>query len=380
MPLLTEPVCRRCIYDANVPGIDFDSNGTCNYCRMVDELSQSYGTGAAEGQRRLEATLQSMRALGRGKDFDCVIGISGGTDSSYLLLKALEWGLRPLAVHYDNTWNSGIASENIRNLVQSLDVEFVTHVVRHQEVEDIVRAFLQAGVPELEAATDLGYAYLLRQVARRAKTPFILEGHSFVAEGITPLSFNYFDGRYIRSIHQRFGRENLRTYPLMTLTRFLRSVFIDRPKFIRPLWYLDYSKSRAKSLLSSEIGWKDYGGHHLENKLTAYYHSVYLPQKFGADLRNNALAAAVRSGEMDRETAAMHYATEPPFANELAAYFEMRLGLTKEEHEALLLAAPSSWHEYPTYKRHFELLRPVFALALRLQLIPESFYRKYCHR
>ncbi len=378
MPLLTEPVCRRCIYDANVPGIDFDSNGICNYCRMVDGLALTYETGAPGGRQRLDDLLAQMRSAGKGKPFDCIIGISGGTDSSYLVTKAVEWGLRPLAVHYDNTWNSGIASANVRSLVNTLDVELVTHVVRHEEVEDIVMAFLRAGVPELEAATDLGYAFLLREVSRKTRTPFILEGHSFMAEGVTPLNFNYFDGRYISEIHRRFGTRRLKTYPLMTLSRFLRSVFVDRPKFIRPLWFVDYSKSRAKAELADRLDWQDYGGHHLENKLTAYAHSVYLPQKFGLDLRNNALAAAVRTQELSREEAAATYASQPPFASELTEYFTSRLGLSGAEHSDILNSPTSTWREHPTYKRHFELLRPIFAVALRFELIPASFYHKYC--
>lgn len=371
-------ICSRCIYDERVPAISFDSEGVCNYCRQVESLKKQYGTGLSEGEHRLSKMISEIRVQGRGKQYDCVIGVSGGTDSSYLVHWAVEKGLRPLAVHYDNTWNTSIATQNIRKILAGTGVDLYTHVVNNKEVDDIFRAFFLAGVAEIEASTDLGYAYTLRRVAAMHGIKTILEGHSFVAEGITPLGRNYFDGKYIQSIHQRFGTLPLRTYPLMTFSRFLKSAIVDRPKFLRPLWYMQYSKEAAKDLLQQRYSWQYYGGHHLENRMTAFYHGIYMPQKFGGDLRNNTLAARVRNGSLDRSTAWAEYNSPPNVERQLLEFFMKRLNFSSSEFERVMNEPPRHWSYYPTYKRRFEKLRPLFAVLAKLDLVPMSFYLKYC--
>ena len=371
-------ICSRCIYDERVPAIRFDDNGVCNYCHQVDRLKAQYGTGTPRGRQLFDGILAEIRAAGHGNQYDCVIGVSGGTDSSYLVYLAKQWGLRPLAVHYDNTWNSAIATMNIHKVLSALGVDLYTHVVANKEADDIFRAFFLAGVAEIEAATDLGYAYLLRVVAAKYSIKYILEGHSFVAEGITPLGRNYFDGRYIRSIHKQFGTIPMRTYPLMTFARFLRSAVIDRVKFIRPLWYLDYSKEEAQAHLRSNYGWEYYGGHHLENRMTAFYHGIYMPQKFHGDLRNNALAARVRSGSLSRACAWAEYNTPPVVEDELLEYFKKRLDISEKTYAHIMQLPPKAWMDYPTDKKRFERLRPLFLVLAKANLVPMSFYLKYC--
>lgn len=371
-------ICSRCIYDERVPSISFDAEGVCNYCRQVERLTAQYGTGAPEGEAHLAQIIEGIRAQGLGRRYDCVIGVSGGTDSSFLVHWAVEQGLRPLAVHYDNTWNTAIATQNIRKVLAGAGVDLHTHVVDNKEVDDIFRSFFLAGVAEIEAATDLGYAYTLRRAAAKYGISAILEGHSFVAEGITPLGRNYFDGKYIQSIHQRFGTRPLRTYPLMTFSRFLKSAIVDRPKFIRPLWYLHYSKEEAQDLLRQRYGWQYYGGHHLENRMTAFYHGIYMPQKFGGDLRNNTLAARVRNGSMDRASAWAEYNSPPTVERQLLEFFLKRLGISATEFDRVMKEPPRHWSDYPTYKRRFERLRPLFAVLAKADLVPMSFYLKYC--
>lgn len=371
-------ICTSCIYDERVPSIDFDVDGVCNYCRQVNSLVEQYGTGHKKGELIFANILDDIKRVGLGKKYDCIIGVSGGTDSSYLLYLAKKWGLRPLAVHYDNTWNSAIATTNIQKVLKCLNVDLYTHVVANKEADDIFRAFFLSSVAEIEAPTDLGYAYLLRQVAAKYSVKYILEGHSFIAEGITPLGRNYFDGRYIKSIHNEYGRKKLRTYPLMTFTRFIKSVIVNQTKFIRPFWYIKYSKEEAKEFLKEKYNWKYYGGHHLENRMTAYYHSVYLPQKFGSDMRNNALSARVRNGTLSREEAWAEYNTPPLVEEELVSYFKKRLNLNDEEYERIMNEPPKNWTDYPTYKKRFELLRPLFFILAKANLVPMSFYLKYC--
>lgn len=372
-------ICTRCIYDERVPSIYFDENGVCNYCHQVDNLISQYGTGQESGESLFKEIVDDIKRQGSGKKYDCIVGVSGGTDSSYLVyLAKIKWGLRPLAVHYDNTWNSAIATMNIHKVLKKLDVDLYTHVVANKEADDIFRSFFLAGVPEIEASTDLGYAYLLRKVAEKYSIKYILEGHSFIAEGITPLGFNYFDGKYIQSIHKQFGRSKINTYPLMTFSRFLKSAIFHQLKFIRPFWYIKYSKEDAQNFLRKEFNWLYYGGHHLENRMTAFYHSVYLPQKFGSDMRNNTLSARVRNGSMSREDAWAEYNTPPLIEEELVNYFKKRLEISDKQHEKIMNAEPKKWTDYPTYKKRFERFRPLFYILAKSNLVPMSFYLKYC--
>lgn len=371
--------CRRCIYHSGISGISFDSDGVCSYCIQAEELALKFGTGTTKGQSILDSIIETVRRDGKTSKYDCVVGVSGGTDSSYLLhLLTQDYGLRVLAVHYDNTWNTAKSTMNIARLVKKLGIDLYTHVVNNHEADDIFRSFFLAGVPELEASTDLGYAYLLRLTARKFRIRYIFEGHSFTAEGITPLTNNYFDGRYIYAIHRQFGNLPINTYPLMTLSRFLRSSVFASLKFIRPLWYLKYSKLEARKHLEVKYGWEYYGGHHLENRMTAFYHSVYLPRKFNADLRINSLAAEVRNAIRTKNSALQELSRpiEPELG--LEDYFRRRLHLSSTEFDAIMADTPRSWKEFPTYKRTFEQLAPLFKLLADKGRVPMSFYLKYC--
>ena len=371
-------VCSRCIYDERVPGIAFDEADVCNYCHQVDSLIEEFGTGGPKGEAKLDETIAAIKRDGRGKLYDCVIGVSGGTDSSYMLHLAKEWGLRPLAVHYDNTWNSAVATQNIHKVLKALEVDLYTHVVDNKEADDIFRAFFLAGVPEMEASTDLALAETMYRAASKYKVGYVLEGHSFVTEGISPAGKNYFDGRYIREIHRRFGRRPMRTYPLMTFSHFMRWSVVERIKRVRPFWYIDYSKEKAREFLEREFGWEYYGGHHLENRMTAFMHAVYLPAKFDLDARNLTLASLARNGTVSREEAWRRYTGPRHIEEELVSYVRKRLDLSEQDYEEGMRAPPKRWQDYPTYKKRFERLRPLFAMLAKAELVPMSFYLKYC--
>jgi hypothetical protein len=207
---------------------------------------------------------------------------------------------------------------------------------------------------------------------------YVLEGHSFLTEGITPLGKNYFDGRYIQAIHRQFGRVPMRSYPLMTFSRFMWWTLVARIRKIRPFWYITYSKEEVRAFLEREFGWNYYGGHHLENRMTAFFHGVYSPQKFGADYRNHSLSALVRMGAKSRAAAWAEYNTPPCVERDLVEYFTKRIGLSKAEYERIMRAPRKSWRDYPTYKARFERLRPLFAALAKANLVPMSFYLKYC--
>ncbi|MBF91360.1 MAG: LPS biosynthesis protein [Rickettsiales bacterium] len=372
-------VCTNCIYDLDVPGIFFDKNGVCNYCNQILELKSNYGTGKELGKEKLSNILIDIKRAGQKKKYDCIIGVSGGTDSSYLLyLAKKKWKLRPLAVHFDNTFNSSIATMNIAKVLKILDIDLYTYVVNNKEMDDIFRSFFKAGVPEIEASTDLALAEVMYRAANKYNISYILEGHSFVEEGITPLNKNYFDGMYIKDIHKQFGTMKMQTYPLMTLSRFLYWTCFKKIKKIRPFWYIEYSKEEAQKFLKKNFKWKYYGGHHLENIMTSFYHKVYNPQKFNVDLRNNTLSAQVRSKKMSRTQAWKTYNKKITDTTELIEYFQKRLSIKNNEYNSIMNARPKCWKDYKTYKKIFERMRLLFLFLSKRNLVPYSFYLKYC--
>ncbi|MBD0295833.1 MAG: N-acetyl sugar amidotransferase [Flavisolibacter sp.] len=371
-------VCSRCIYDERVPRISFDEQGVCNYCKMSDSIQQQYKTGTSEGEATLFKIIEEIKRGGKGKQYDCVVGVSGGTDSSFTLAKTVEWGLRPLAVHFDNTWNTAIASQNIYKMVTALNVDLATYVVDNQEMDAITHAFFVSGVPELDCPTDIALAEVLYRYAAKYKVKYIIEGHSFVTEGISPIGTNYFDGKYIMDICAKHGNQrHFNTFPNMNFFSFMKWIAWKRIKKIRPLWYIDYSKEKAREWLQQNFGWEYYGGHHLENRLSAFTYSVYKPQKFGIDDRNWSLAAAARNHLMPREKALCIYNTPIPDTGELKDYFLKRLHLSEKEYEGIIKGTKRTYRDFKTYKKTFERLRPFFYLMAKAQLIPLSFYIKY---
>jgi N-acetyl sugar amidotransferase len=371
-------ICTRCIFDSSLSGISFNQNGICNYCDQIENLKSQFKTGTSEGEAEFLKIVEKIKKDGEGKKYDIAVGVSGGTDSSYMLYLALQYGLRPLAVHYDNTWNTAIATENIRKVTSKLGVDLYTHVCDNKESDDIFLSFFKASVPEIDGPTDIALAEVMYRAAAKYKIRYVFEGHSFVAEGVSPLSKAYVDGGYIKDIHKKFGRLGMKTFPNMSFWKFIYWTVFKRIRKIRPLWYLHYSKEDAMEFLIKEFDWKYYGGHHLENRMTAFHHSYYTPTKFGLDQRNNSLSASVRSGKISREKALEMYALPPHIEDDLVEYFKKRMGLSDAEFDEIMKKPQKFYTDYYTYKKRFELYRPLFAILAKLNLVPMSFYLKYC--
>ncbi len=213
--------CVRCIYDATIPRILFDADGVCCYCRQYEEMERDYPAGAA-GRDILAATVAQMKQDGRGRQYDVVIGVSGGCDSSYMLhLAKKQYGLRVLAAHFDNTYNSRIAVENIQRILEALDIDLYTHVVDNEEYQRIYRSFFLASVPEIDTPTDIALAAVHYMAAAKHGVKWIWEGHSFRTEGISPPGWFYMDSKYVRTIHSKYGDGRIRTLPELTLPRWM---------------------------------------------------------------------------------------------------------------------------------------------------------------
>jgi len=374
---MEKKICSRCVYDETMPHITFDESGVCNYCRTQEQLERDYPAGE-EGRKKLDAIAAEIKNAGKGKKYDCVVGVSGGCDSSYMVHYIVkELGLRPLAVHFDNTWNSTIATKNIHAVLDKLGVDLWTLVVDNKEYDDIYRAFLEAGVPDIESCTDIALAATMNLAAEKYGVRYVIEGHNFRTEGVAPLGWIYMDGKYIKSVHKKFGKLPMKTYPNMPLGAMLRWMIVRKIQKIRPLWYMSYDKEEVKKFLVKEYGWEWYGGHHLENRFTAFYHSYFIPERFGYDMRMLGYAANCRTGHMMREEAFARLKDAPYLEPELLEYVKKRLGLSDAEFERLMTLPKKTYRDYPTYKKTFERMRPFFWLMAKLNLIPMSFYMKY---
>lgn len=374
---MNKVICTRCIYDESVPNIHFDEAGVCNYCRQIESLEQEYPTGA-EGKARLEKMVDEIKAAGRGKKYDAIIGVSGGCDSSFLVHQMKEvYGLRLLAAHFDNTWNSTIATENIHNVLEKLNVDLFTIVVDNKEYDDIYRSFFKAGVKDLETPTDIGLATTLYKAAEKFGIKYMIEGHSFRTEGVAPLGWIYMDGKYIDSVHRQFGSLSMKTFPNLWFKDFIRWMIFGGIKKVRPLYYMDYDKEAAKKMLAEKYGWQWYGGHHLENRFTAFYHSYFLPTRWNIDFRIAGYSAYCRNGWMSRAEA-LHLMNEPPYIeSDLVEFTKKRLGFSDREFDHLMSLPKKTYRDYETYKKTFERLRPFFWLMYKMELVPKSFYMKY---
>jgi N-acetyl sugar amidotransferase len=368
--------CTRCLYDENVPSISFDTAGVCNYCHTHDAMETEYPVGE-EGERRLRAIADVIKREGRRKQYDVAVGVSGGCDSTFMLYKAKELGLRPLAVHFDNTWDSTVAVENIQNVLKALDVDLYTYVVDNEEYDDIYRSFLKAGVRDTEAPTDIGLAVTLNMACDKYKLKYIFEGHSFRTEGICPLGWLYMDAKYIESVQKQYGTHKLVTFPNLWLSSFIRWTAISGIKKIRPLYHISYEKKDVMELLTTKLGWKWYGGHHLENRFTAFYWTYYMYKRFGIDGRLLGHAALVRSGQMTREEGLDHLSRPPTYDPDLVQMVKKRLGFSDAEFEEIMNLPEKTYRDFKTYKKTFERLRWFFWLLYKTDRVPKSFYMKY---
>jgi len=375
----SQKICSRCILDSSIPGIRFDDRGICNYCKIHDKLEERFPLGEL-GRQKLNQLIDKIKRRGKCKKYDCIVGISGGTDSTYCLYMVKKLGLRPLAVHFDNGWDSEIAINNIRNAVTKLDVDLKTIAVDWEEFKDIQISFLKASVPDVEIPTDIAIDSVLYRVAAKEGIHYIIAGHSFRTEGLQPLEWMYADGKYIKSIHKKFGKLELNNFPNLTISDLLYYIFVKRIQTVHLLNYINYNKEDARKILEKEIGWKYYGGHHYESIYTRFVASYILPKKFGIDKRKVEYSALIRSGQMTRDEA-LEKLKEPPISEEQAKrdkeYVLKKLELTEDEFEEIMSAEPKTFRDYPTYYPIIRALRGPIKLACKLRLLPYIFYAKY---
>lgn len=345
-------MCTRCVMDTSDPEIVFDEQGVCNHCHQYEARAGRELMSPEERQRKLEALVEIIKASGRGKEYDCILGVSGGADSSYVAYLAKQLGLRPLAVHFDNGWNSELAVDNIKRILSALDIDLYTLVVDWDEFCDLQKSFLKASVPNAEIPTDHAITALLWNTAHKHGIRYILSGMNLKTEGVMPLAWTYTanDLFHLRSIHKRFGSRPLRTLPKLGLFQFAWYVFAERLRVINLLNFFDYDKAQAIQILEKEVGYRPYPEKHYESVWTRFYQGAFLVDKFGFDKRLPHMASLVVSGQMSRDEALRRLDSEtyPESLRRQDYDFVLKkFGMSEAEYDALLKEAPQSHLDYP---------------------------------
>jgi N-acetyl sugar amidotransferase len=347
--------------DTSDKSISFDQSGVCNHChhynKQIDSLPKE-----GESKVYLDSLIQRLKKQGKGKQYDCVIGLSGGVDSTYVAyLVKRKFGLRPLAVHLDNGWNSELSVKNIENIVKILDIDLYTHVIDWEEFKDIQLSFLKASTPDSEIPTDHAIFCVLRQISKKYSIKSVINGINLRTEGHHPLSWSqgHNDFGYIKSVQKRFGTKNIKTLPHGNFFTIIEDRFSSN--WINILNFVDYNKEEAKKIISRELAWKDYGGKHFESIYTRFYQGYILPKKFGIDKRRMHFSSLICAGEMSRDEALILLKEEPYNVDMQKAdldYVLKKFEISLQEFEAIMNLPAKNYYDYPSY--YGQLLKSQF--------------------
>ena len=285
------------------PNITFDEKGICNYYYEYKHKEREFVYVGLTGQKKLNSLINDIKKRSKGKKYDCILGVSGGVDSTYLAILSKQWGLNPLLVHFDNGWNSELAVENINKIIKYTKFDIYTYVVDWEEYKDLQRSFIKADVIDLESIMDIGFVNALQLINKKYNIGFVIDGQNIVTEGLLPNSWIHKTQENLINIHKLFGQKRLKTYPLINVLNQYRFKYFNRLKYVSPLNYIEYNKEEVKKIITSEIGWVDYGGKHYESVFTRFYQGYILPEKFKVDKRKAHLSNLIFSGQLTKKQA-----------------------------------------------------------------------------
>jgi N-acetyl sugar amidotransferase len=357
------------------PNINFDAKGISNYYDEFKNAKEQNVFNGEIGEKKLNEIVQQINEKGKNKKYDCITGVSGGVDSTYVALKAKELGLHPLIVHFDNGWNSEIANQNIQSIIEKTGFDLYTLVVDWNEFRGLQRSYFKASVVDIEALTDHAIICTLYRLAKENNIQFILSGANVVTEQILPRHWIWgkIDGINIRSIHKKYGEEKLKTYPTYSALQIELLKKRNGIKTIPLLDYMEYNKAQAKSEIQEKLDWKDYGGKHFESVFTRFYQGYILPIKFGIDKRKAHLSTLIFDKQITKE-AALQELQKPIYDERLMSddyeFVRKKLGFTEQEFENYFNAPrvehndfehdkKNIWENYPALK----IVRPIWNLV-----------------
>jgi len=357
--------------------IAFDASGLCNHCVRYDALRPIRLRTGSDGQLALEQLVERVRLRGRGREYDCLIGLSGGIDSSYVAYLVKQHGLRPLAVHVDNGWNSELAVRNVERVVKKLGIDLITHVLDWQEFSDLQRSFLFASTPDGEIPTDHAIVSVIWREAAKRGIKYFFSGMNFATEAIHVPNWVYghYDWTYIQDVHRRFGKVRLRTFPRCNFLYLI--LYVNGLRGVRTasiLNYISYDRNRIATLLHDELGWQEPSGKHHESIYTRFYQGYVLPKKFGIEKRFGHLSDLINSGQLSRDDALKRVA-EPSYPADLQAqdqqYVCRKLLLDPSDFEHIMNAEIKSHRDYKNTAYQERFVRKAMNTARSLGIYPQ---------
>lgn len=352
--------------DTTDPLIQFDEHGVSNHVKSYQNLIALRVPPADVAAQKLAAFVEQIKEAGKGKEYDCIVGVSGGVDSTYVIYKVKQLGLRPLAVHFDNGWNSELAVSNIEKALKKLDVDLYTYVVDWEEFRDLQWSFLKASVPDGEIPTDHAIYAILHRIAAEKGIKYMISGSNIKTEGILSEAWAYghLDWTYIRGIQKRFGTRKLKSYPHISLCSIFYYLWIRRIKTISLLDLIPYNKAEAIQLLEKELDWVYYGGKHYESVYTRFFQGYILPRKFNIDKRRGHLSTLICSGEITRDEA-LEMIKKDPYADEQMkrddlAFVLKKFECTQSEFDAVMDLPLRTFNDYPNEYKYISALRRLY--------------------
>jgi len=357
-------ICNFCIMDTSDCNIRFDENGNCNHCRNYLRMADDENNMVKDKDAYLKKLVSEIKKDSHKRKYDCLTGVSGGADSSYVVYLMKEYKLRPLAMHLDNGWNSELAVENIKNILKALDIDLFTVVLDWNSFRDLQLAFLYASVPDAEVPTDHAIFAAKYSVARKYGIKYIISGENMSTEGILPRSWTYgvHDWRYIKGIHDIYGKTKLINYPHYNIfQQNYYNKFIGI-KYLRILNYIDYKKEDAINILKSKVGWRNYIAKHFESVYTRFFQGYILPGKFGIDKRRAHLSTLICSNQLTRSEALEEIKINkytPEMQNDDREYVLKKLKLDNSEFEKIMNLPKQSYKNYKNYVHTVNLIKKV---------------------
>ena len=345
-------ICERCVMDTSDPDITFDEVGICNHCHNYDKQIRALPTGKV-AEEKLAELIAKIKDAGKTKEYDCIIGLSGGVDSTYVAYLVKEQlGLRPLAVHLDNGWNSELSVVNMENIVKKLNIDLYTHVIDWEEFKDIQLSFLKASTPDSEVPSDHAIFSVLRQISKKYDIKYVINGINIKTESHHALSWSqgHSDFGYIKGIQKRFGTKKIKTFPHGNFFTIFEDIFSKN--WVNILNFIDYDKNLAKEIITDKLSWRDYGGKHYESIYTKFFQGYILPNKFGFDKRKMHLSSLICAGLITRNDA-LKELQQPPYPEDEQEsdkeYLIKKFKITRDEFEHIMNLPKKSYYDYPSY-------------------------------
>lgn len=363
-------ICSYCVMDTTDQYIIFDENGRCNHCKDFERTLEKI-KNQKSNTNYIDTLIKKVKS--KRKNYDCLVGISGGVDSCYTLYLCVKWGLKPLVIHMDNGWNSEIAVSNIKKIVKKLGVDYISYVLNWEEFREIQKAFLKSSIVDLEMPTDIAIAASLYKTAVKYNIKYIISGGNYSAEGILPLTWGYHvlkDIKLYKHIVKKYSDIKIKTVPNIGLWKEIYYKFFRGIKYLYPLNYIDYHKDEAREFLKKEFDWQDYGGKHHESRITGFWQSYVMPVKYNMDYRRATLSSQIVSGQITREKALKileNIAYDPEKIDSEKDYIAKKYRLSRQELDKYLNLPPKTYKDFPNQKKLIIFMHDLYRFLVRIK-------------